>query len=125
VRPSIAMLLFALAPLAVAATDISGKWTGSMDKKTPDGQVDSTPVVAEFKLDGKTVTGTANVPGFDPLMVQRGMLDGDQLTFEVQGDDGNYAVRLTVVSASELKGEVKFTDPNGRAETAGLTFSRN
>jgi hypothetical protein len=48
-----------------------------MDLKTADGKVDSTPVTAEFRLDGKTVTGTTVVPGFDPLPVGNGMLQGD------------------------------------------------
>jgi hypothetical protein len=68
------LTLLLLAPLVNAATDISGKWSGSMDRKTQEGKVDSTPVIAQFKLDGKTVTGTAGVPGFEPSPVGNGML---------------------------------------------------
>jgi hypothetical protein len=122
-RPLLTLLLL-LAPFATAATDISGKWSGSMDLKTPDGKVDSTPVTAEFRLDGKTVTGTTVVPGFDPLQVGNGMLQGDQLTFEVHADDGDYAVKLTLVGESQLKGEVVFAR-DGARKTAILTFTRN
>lgn len=123
-RPLLTLLLL-LAPLAPAATDVSGKWSGSMDKKTRDGKVDSTPVIAEFKVDRKTVTGTANVPGFDPLPAGNGMLRGDRLTFEVHGDDGDYAVKLTLVGKSQLKGEVVFSAPDEARQTSSLTFTRN
>jgi hypothetical protein len=118
-------LLLLLVPLAAAATDISGKWSGSMDRKTPDGKVDSTPVIAEFKLDGVRVTGTAGVPGFDPSPVGNGMLRGDQLTFEIHGNDGDYAVKLTLVGKSRLKGEVVFSAPDGTKQTSSLTFTRD
>jgi hypothetical protein len=49
--------------------NISGKWSGSLDRETLDGNVDSTPVIAEFKPHGNTVKGTAGVPGFEPSPV--------------------------------------------------------
>jgi hypothetical protein len=81
-------------------------------------------VNAEFRVDGKTVTGTAGVPGVEPSPVGNGMLQGDQLAFEVHGDDGDYAVKLTLVSESRLKGEVVFSAPDGAKETASLTLTR-
>jgi hypothetical protein len=124
-RRSLLTLLLLLAPLATAATNVSGKWSGSMDRKIGEGKVDSTPVNAEFRLDGKTVTGTTAVPGFDPLPVGNGMLQGHQLTFQVHGDDGNYAVKLTLVGKSQLKGEVVFAAPDGAGQTSSLQFTRN
>ena len=96
-----------------------------MDKKTPDGKVDSTPVFADFKLDGKAVTGTAGAQGSDPETIGNGKLEGDQLTFEVRAGDGTYAIKLTVVSESQLKGEVTFSDSKGAKDTAALVFTRD
>lgn len=123
-RPLLVLLLL-LAPLATAATDISGKWSGSMIQNTANGRVDSTPVVAEFRLDGTTLTGAANVPGFDPLPVGDGILRGDQLTFTVHGDDGDYAVKLTLAGESQLEGEVVFSARDGARQTSSLMFTRN
>lgn len=128
-RSSIGKLLLAalimLAPLAAATTDISGMWSGSMVHMTDDGIVASTPVVAEFKQDGKTITGTATAAGREPMTIEKGVLEGDRLTFEIHAPEGTYAVKMALVGASELKGEVTFTETTGRTGTATLTFSRN
>jgi len=118
-------LLLAIAPLTFAATDVSGKWAGMMDVKLPDGSVNSTPVTAEFKQSGGTITGTAGVAGMDQFALEKGALDGNQLTFEVHAPDGVYAVKATLATGTELKGEVAFTSPEGTKVTASLTLTRN
>ncbi len=116
-------LLLAFVPLAFAATDVSGKWTGSMDLKLPDGSVNSTPVVADLKQAGNTVTGTAGAVGHEGLTIEKGVIDGGQLTFEVQTGEGSYAVKAKV-SDSQIKGEVVFIT-GGAKQTATLVMTRN
>ena len=127
-RPAMGKLLMSLfllaAPLALAAGDVSGKWTGSMDMTTPDGQAQSMPVTAEFKQDGASVTGTAGREGDEQLPIEKGTVDGEKITFEVHAPDGAYTVSLTVVSDSQLKGDVTFADQDGNKATAKLTFTR-
>jgi len=118
------VFLLMLAPLLFSAADLSGKWTGSMDLKMPDGSLNSTPVSADLKQTGATVTGTAGVAGGDQFPV-KGIFDGNQLTFEVQAPDGVYAVKATAVSDTQLKGEVSFTSPEGTKLTASLNLTRN
>jgi len=113
-----------LAPLAGSAADVSGKWTGSMDIKTPDGQAQSMPVRAELKQDGKSVTGTAGREGEEQYPIQKGTIEDKKFTFEVQAPDGNYEVSLTVVGESQLQGEVTFNDRDGNKQTASITFTR-
>ena len=95
-----------------------------MDIKTPDGTVQSTPVTAEFKQDGKTVTGTAGREGDDQLTIENGLLDGGTLTFDVEAPDGKYSVSLKLVGDSKMEGETTFNDPNGNKLTAKLVFER-
>ena len=95
-----------------------------MDITAPDGTAQSTPVTAEFKQDGKTVTGTAGREGDDQFTVENGLLDGDTLTFEVETPDGKYALSLKLVSDSKLQGETTFSDPQGNKLTAKLAFER-
>ena len=117
-------LFLLMAPLTVAAGDISGKWTGTMDLKTPDGQVQSMPVTAEFRQDGKSVTGTAGREGQEQLPIEKGTIDDKKFTFEVQPPDGTYAVSLIVISDDVLAGEVTFNDPDGNKQTANLRLTR-
>jgi hypothetical protein len=118
--------LLAIAPFAfAAANDVSGKWSGSMAIKMPDGSVNSTPVTAEFKQSDSKVTGTAGVAGQDQYTVQKGTLDGNQLSFEVQAPDGLYAVKATVVSDTQLKGEIAYTASGGVKGAATLSLTRN
>jgi hypothetical protein len=124
-RSLLVLLVLAFALSAVAASDLSGKWTGTMDKKGPNGSLDSTPVFAELRVSGSSVTGTAGVPGFDPLALEKGMVNGDQLTFEVHGDDGLYSVKATIVSDTQMRGEVIFTAPGGETETADIILTRD
>jgi hypothetical protein len=118
-------LLLMLASLAFAAADVSGKWTGTMDVKMPDGSVNSTPVTAELKQTGATVTGTAGVAGQDQFALEKGTLAGNQLTFEVHAPDGVYAIKATVVSETQIKGDISFTVNGGVQGTATLALTRN
>jgi len=126
VLPSItAGILLALTAPAFAAADVSGKWSGSMDMKSPDGNANSTPVYAELKQDGTAITGTAGATGHEALPLEKGTIAGDQITFEVRIPDGGaYSVRLTI-AGSQMKGEVTFTGPGGGKQTAGITLTRN
>lgn len=123
-RKFLAFLLM-LAPLAFAAADVSGKWSGSMDMKLPDGSVNSTPVTAEFKQTGTTITGTAGVAGSDQFAIEKGTVDGTQVSFEVHAPDGVYVVKVNLVSDTGMKGDVSFTGTEGVKATAALTLSRN
>lgn len=123
-RRLLAFLLM-LAPLAFAAADVSGKWSGSMDTKLPDGSVNSTPVTAEFKQTGTTITGTAGVAGSDQFTLEKGTVDGAQVSFEVHAPDGVYVVEVNLVSDTGMKGDVSFTGTEGVKATAALTLSRN
>jgi len=95
-----------------------------MELKTPDGQAQSMPVRAEFKQDGKSVTGTAGREGDEQLTIEKGTIENNKFTFEVQAPDGTYAASLTV-SDAQLQGEVTFNDPDGNKQTAKLTLTRD
>ena len=119
------MSLFLLvAPMALAAGDISGKWSGSMEMKAPDGTTQTMPVTAEFKQDGKSVTGTAGREGDEQLTLQKGTIEDTKFTFEVSAPDGTYSVSLVIVSDSQLQGDVSFNDPDGNKQTARISFKR-
>ena len=64
---------------ALAATDVTGTWTTSM--QTPDGN--NFQLTFTFKQDGDKLTGTVQGPQGDPLAISNGKVDGDKLTFDI------------------------------------------
>jgi hypothetical protein len=70
--------------MAIVA-DLTGKWTGTI--KTPDGN--EIAVTYNFKVDGNTLTGTADSPN-GTVTVDNGKIDGDNFSFKVTVDGNDY-----------------------------------
>lgn len=76
-----AALMLLLAPAAaLAATDVSGTWTGEI--KGPDGN-GGFQLSFTFKQDGAKLTGTVQGPQGDPIAISDGKIDGNKITFNV------------------------------------------
>ena len=71
----ILLLFFTFSALAA---DIDGTWTGSME--IPNGAIENEFV---FKLDGKTLKGTAKSGQYDAVEITDGKLEGENLSFTV------------------------------------------
>ncbi len=95
-----------------------------MELKGADGTTATMPVTAEFKQDGKSVTGTAGREGDEQLALQKGTIEDTKFTFEISAPDGTYDVTLTVVSDSQLEGGVEHTDADGNKQNAKISFAR-
>jgi hypothetical protein len=67
--------VFVFLAALLAAADVSGKWTGSVD--TPDGPV---PLTFNLTAKGAAVTGTVTAAG-PAADISDGKLDGDVATF--------------------------------------------
>src|SRR5215475_7521959 len=81
------IILSCLALLAVAAVPafaqdpISGKWAGDWGPS----RLDRNPVTVEFKLSGKTVSGTVNSEG-KVVPVKNGTFDPNTKAFHMEAD---------------------------------------
>jgi uncharacterized protein (DUF2147 family) len=62
-----AVICFSIAGFLFAADSISGTWKGEWGPNA----IERSPVSAQLKYDGKTVTGTLN-SGFDPITISKG-----------------------------------------------------
>lgn len=71
--------------LFTAFADLNGKWTGIII--TPDGQ--QIEPVYNFKVEGGTVTGTAEAPG-GTVTIDNGKIKGDDFSFKVTVDGIDY-----------------------------------
>lgn len=123
------LLLVMLAPFASAA-DLTGKWSGSLEAKTPSGEAVVVPANVELKQQGDEVTGRVWKDTEHQFSIEKGTISGDQITFEFRAPEGSeeadpivHAVRLSVVSQSRLQGQIEFAI-EGEKMTGKLTLTR-
>lgn len=125
----VALWAIVITPL-VSAADVSGKWSGSLEIKTPDGQAMSFPAFADFKQQGTSLSGNVWKDAEDKFVIKKGKVTGDRITFEFTAPEGSedsalvHTVRLTVASEAQLQGEMEF-EHEGTKATAKLTFTRD
>jgi hypothetical protein len=65
---------------ALAATDVSGTWTGEL--KGPDGST-GFQISFTLKQDGAKLTGTVQGAQGDPIAISDGTVAGDKISFKV------------------------------------------
>jgi hypothetical protein len=96
--------LLLLAAWTLSASDLTGKWSGTVDMKQ-DGDAQTIPVVMIVKQDGKTLTGTAGPEEYQHA-IQKGLVDGDTVTFEVDSGEAIYYLELKL-DGDQISGAVK------------------
>ena len=101
---SILLSLLLMAAWTLSGADLTGKWSGTLDMKQ-DGEAQTIPVVMTLKQDGKTLTGTAG-PEEDQHAIQKGAVDGDTVTMEVDSGEAIYYLELKV-DGDQISGAVK------------------
>ncbi|MDE3164414.1 MAG: hypothetical protein KGN36_01305 [Acidobacteriota bacterium] len=108
---------------AAADTDVTGKWTGSFNVTTPDGGSEDGTAVAVLKQSGGEITGTAGPNEDEQYPINKGKIDGDKITFEVQPHEGQ-VIRLSLVLAGDrIKGDAVM-ERDGEKRTAKLEMTR-
>src|ERR1700679_1484087 len=116
-----AALMMALTPVtALAATDVSGTWTGDM--KAPDGSTGFT-ISFTFKQDGAKLTGAVQGPQGDPTAISAGKVDGDKITFTVAFNGTTISHTGTLNSSGD---EIKLTTKTDSGDFPGgeMTLKR-
>jgi len=106
---SILLSLLLAATWTLSASDLTGKWTGTVDMKE-DGNAQAMSVVMIVKQDGNKLTGTAGVEE-DQHPIQKGNVDGDTVTFEVDSGEAIYYLELKL-DGDQLSGAAK-AGPDG------------
>jgi len=113
----LSFLLLLAATFALSATDLTGKWSGTVDLKQ-DGEVQTIPVIMVVKQDGDKITGTAG-PEDEQHPIQNGKVDGNKLTMEVDSGEALYYLELDV-DGDKITGKVK-QGADGEAMKIALT----
>jgi len=123
------LFMLLLAPLTSAA-DVTGKWSGSLEAKDPNGEAVVIPAHADLKLQGDTVTGKVWKEIEHQFTIEKGKIEGNRITFEFKASEGAedsepvlHRVSLSVVGENQLQGEIEFA-MEGDKMTGKLTFTR-
>jgi hypothetical protein len=78
------VLLFVSFPV-IAAEDFTGSWSGTFTGAGPDGQERTEQMFLKLVHKGAELTGTAGPSAEVQWKIEKGKVDGNNLSFEVQG----------------------------------------
>ncbi len=109
------------------AADISAKWTGNVEIKTPEGEMVTQPFWAELQQKGQDVSGTAGGGDSDESMpIEKVVFDGKKLAFQVTGvmDGRIYKVMLNLIEEDRFEGSMDFALSDGTPLTGKITLKR-
>ena len=98
-----ALLLFivvaALAGIAIADTNVTGKWSGSFNVMDENGGTKESTAVLMLKQSGSEITGTVGPDEGEQHAITKGKIDGDKITLE--SADGNVSIKLDLALAGD------------------------
>jgi hypothetical protein len=113
--------------MTALAMDISGKWSGDLEIKMPDGNVVTQPAWAEFHQKGDEISGSAGGGDSDESSpLEKGLFDGKKLAFQFTGPDGRvYKASLVLTADHRFEGTLDFTLPDGSPVAAKMTLTQS
>jgi hypothetical protein len=109
--------------LSLSAADFTGKWAGTYELMTPDGQAQKGNVVLTLAQNGSEVTGTVAADDNQPTQIAKGHAEGNEVTFESQTPDTPVMKVTLHLEAEHLKGVAK-GDDGGDAIEAKVDLTR-
>jgi hypothetical protein len=97
------LLLFiavaALAGIAIADTNVTGKWSGSFNVMDENGGTKESTAVLILKQSGSEITGTVGPDEGEQHTITKGKIDGDKITLE--SADGDVSIKLDLALAGD------------------------
>jgi hypothetical protein len=100
------LMLAALPSVALADSNVTGKWSGSFNTIGPNGEAGGSTALLVLKQTGPDITGTAGPTEDEQFAIQKGKIEGDKVTLEVDHDGHTMRIDL-VLNADRLTGEAK------------------
>ena len=122
---TLAFLVFALAPATPSAqtTDLTGNWNAKFTRTAPDGQTQSITFTFHFTQKGKELTGTIGPEPARQWKVEKGVVDGTKVTFQVQQTDGPLRTFALALVKGRLQGTEKL-EFNGQSAEVTVDAER-
>lgn len=120
---AIVLVALSLVPAATAAqaTDLTGNWNAKFTLTAPSGETQSITFTFHFTQKGKVLSGTIGPTPERQWKIEKGVVDGAKVTFQVQQEDGQRPLRSFALTHAKgrLQGTQKLALPNG--QTAEVT----
>jgi len=122
---AIVLVALALAPAATAAqaTDLTGNWNATFTRTAPSGQTQSITFTFHFTQKGKVLTGTVGPEAERQWKVEKGVVDGDKVSFQVQQPEGPLRSFTLTHAKARLEGTMKL-DFQGQTGEAAVVAER-
>ena len=115
-------VLAALAGVALADVDVTGKWSGTFNATNPNGETKESTALLVLKQSGTDITGTVGPSEDEQFAIQKGKIDGDKITLEVDHDGHTMTFDL-VLAADRITGEAHMSR-DGLSMKAKIDVSR-
>ena len=93
------VVVAALAGIAIADTNVTGKWSGSFNVMDENGGTKESTAVLILKQSGSDITGTVGPDEGEQHAITKGKIDGDKITLE--SADGNVSIKLDLALAGD------------------------
>jgi hypothetical protein len=118
---TVALALVAL--FAFAASDVTGKWSGTLEIANPEGGSKSEPAFVILKADGATLTGSGGPNEADQKPIRNGKVQGDRLTFEIETSKVTMRFDLKVAE-NRIEGKIDGEGRDGEKRSARISLQR-
>jgi hypothetical protein len=118
---TIVIVALTLVPASTAAqaTDLTGNWNATFTMTRPNGQTQSITFTFHFTQKGKVLSGTIGPTPERQWKIEKGVVDGAKVTFQVQQPDGPLRSFMLTHAKGRLQGTQKLAAPDG--QTAEVT----
>ena len=118
-----ALLLLTLVPTHAQTANVTGKWTGKLTRTAPDGQTQAIDWICDLKQKDKVLTGTTGPNAERQWPIEKGAVDGSNVTFRVQQPDGPMRTFTLKLVKDRLQGEM-LAELKGQSFTAKVDVGR-
>ena len=119
----LALLSLTVAQGGARTANLTGKWTGTLTRTAPDGRSQSIDFMFDLTQKGKVLTGTAGPNAERQWKIEKGAVDGEKVTFQVQQPDGPMRTFTLKVVKDRLQGDM-LAELKGQSFTAKVDAGR-
>ncbi len=119
-------LALTLVPAGVAAQakDLTGNWNATFTMTAPDGRTQSITFTFHFTQKGKELTGTIGPTAERQWKVEKGLVDGPKVTFQVQQPEGPTLRSFTLTHAKDRLTGKQTLERNGQKAEVDVVADR-
>ena len=115
-------LLAVFTPIALADTNITGKWSGSFNITGPDGRTQDDTAYLVLRQNGSEVTGTVGPNEDQQFPIVKGKIESGKITLEADRE-GNSVKFDLVLADDRITGEANMS-ADGASVKAKLDVTR-